>query len=96
MYKLNTPEFIKVNRYQNGRGTDFKQDLVEHFGNNCYIPTSGNCFIKCFNQSIGKDYLNEFFHSIRAEQRRSSVMTSERVQPLVKSIKSITFVVMGL
>ena len=49
LYKLNTPEFKKVNRSQYGRGTDFKQDIVEYIGNNCYIPTSGNCFIKCIN-----------------------------------------------
>ena len=49
LYKLNTPEFKKVNRSQNGRGTDFKQDIGENRGNNCYIPTSGNCFIKCIN-----------------------------------------------
>ena len=49
LYKLNTLEFKKVNRSQYGRGTDFKQDIVEYIGNNCYIPTSGNCFIKCIN-----------------------------------------------
>ena len=47
LYKLNTPDFKKVNRSQFGRGTDFKQDIVEYIGNNCYISTSGNCFIKC-------------------------------------------------
>ena len=47
LYKLNTPEFNKVNRSQYGRGTDFKQAIVEYAGKNCYIPTSGNCFIKC-------------------------------------------------
>ena len=29
LYKLNTPEFKKVNRSQYGKGTDFKQDIVE-------------------------------------------------------------------
>ena len=47
LYKLNTPELKKVNRSQYGRGTDFKQDIVEYIGSNCYIPTSGKCFIKC-------------------------------------------------
>ena len=46
LFKLNTPEFKKVNRSQYSRGTDFKQDIVEYIGNNCYIPTSGKCFIK--------------------------------------------------
>ena len=49
LYKLNTPELKKVNRSQYGRGTDFKQVIVEYIGNNCYIPTSGNCLIKCIN-----------------------------------------------
>ena len=48
LYKLNTPEFKKVNRSQFARGTDFKQNIVEYIGNNCCIPTSGNCFIKVY------------------------------------------------
>ena len=43
--KLTKSQFIRINRTQYGRGTDFKQDIVEYIGNNCYIPTSGNCFI---------------------------------------------------
>ena len=80
MYKLNTPEFQKVNRSQYGRGTDFKQDIVEYIGNNCYIPTSGNCFIKFIIYFIKKDYTEDFLTFIRTEQRRSNVMTSARVQ----------------
>ena len=37
LYKLNTPEFKKVNRSQYGRSTDYKQDIVEYIGHNCYI-----------------------------------------------------------
>ena len=60
LYKLNTLEFKKVNRSQYGKGTDFKQDIVEYIGNNCYIPTSGNCFIKCINYFTKKDFTEEF------------------------------------
>ena len=81
LYKLNTPEFDKVNRSQHGRGADFKQDIVEYIGNNCYTPTSGNCFIKCINYFTKKDYTEQFLTFIRTEQRRSNVMTSARVQP---------------
>ena len=84
MYKLNAPEFKKVNRSQYGRGADFKQDIVEYIGNNCYIPTSGNCFIKCINFFTKKDYTEEFLTFIRTEQRRSNVMTSARVQPFCR------------
>ena len=81
MYKLNTPEIKKVNRSQFAKGTDFKQYIVEYIGNNCYIPTSGNCFIKCINFFTKKDYTQEFLTFIRSEQRRSNVMTSARIQP---------------
>ena len=84
LYKLNTPEFKKVNMSQYGRGTDFKQDIVEYIGNNCCIPTSGNCFIKCINYSTKKDYTEDFLTFIRNEQRRSNVMTTARIQPFCK------------
>ena len=80
LFKLNTPEFKNVNRSQYGGGTDFKQDIVEYIGNNCYIPTSGNCFIKCINYFTEKDYTEEFLTFIRTEQGRSNVMTSARIQ----------------
>ena len=35
VFKLNTPQFNKVSRSQYGKGTDFKQDIVEDIGNNC-------------------------------------------------------------
>ena len=60
LYKLNTPQFNRVNRAQYGRGTDFKHDIVEYMGNNCYIPTSGNCFIKCSKCFTDRDYTEEF------------------------------------
>ena len=84
LYKLNTPKFKKVNRSQYGRGTDFKQDIVEYIGKNCYIPTSGNCFIKCINYFTEKGYREKFLTFIRTEQRRSNVMTSARVQPFCR------------
>ena len=60
---------------------DFEQGIVEYLGNKCYIPTSGNCFIKCVNFFTNKDYTQEFVAFIRTEQRRSNVMTSARIQP---------------
>ena len=84
MYKLNTPEFKTVNRSQFGRGTEFKQDVVEYIGYNSYIPTSGNCFIEYTNYFTKKDYTEEFLIFIGPEQRRSNVMTSERIQPICR------------
>ena len=49
IYKLNTPQFNVVRRSAYGRGTNYMQEIVEYQGENCYIPTSGMCFIKCIN-----------------------------------------------
>ena len=81
LYKFNTPEFKKINRSHYGRGTDFKQDIVENVTNNRYIPTSGNCFIKCINYFTKKDYTEEILTFFRAEQKRANVRTSTRVRP---------------
>ena len=87
LYKLNRLGFKKVSKSQNGRGTDFKQDIVEYIGKNCYFPTRGNCFIKCIIQLTGNDYMNEFPTLIRTEQRRSNFMTTARIQPCFKKHK---------
>ena len=49
--KINIPEFKRVNRSQYGRGTDFKQNFVDHVGSDCFIPTSGTCFYKMYESS---------------------------------------------
>ena len=77
---LNTPEFEKVNRSQYARGTIHMQENVEYHGHNCYIPTGGNCLIKCPTYLTGKEYTEDFLTFIRTEQRRSNVMTSARIQ----------------
>ena len=84
VYKLKTPHFKVVKRSAYGRGTNYMQEIVEYHGQNCYIPTSGMCFIKCINYLTKKDYTEEFLTFIRTEQRRSNVMTSARIQPFCK------------
>ena len=84
MYKLNTLVFNKKNRSKNAKGTDFKQDIVEYIGNNCYIPTSGNCFTKFINRLTVRNYMNEFLTFIGSEKRRSNIKTSARIQPLCR------------
>ena len=84
LYKLNTPEFKKVNRSQYGRGTDFKQDIVEYHGQNCHISTSSDFFINCIKYFTKKDCTDDFLTFIRTEQRRSNLMTSPRIQPLCR------------
>ena len=52
------------------------KEIVEYYGQSCYIPKRGHCFIKCINYSTGKDYTEDFLTFFRTEQRRSNVMTS--------------------
>ena len=84
VYKLNTPQFNVVKRSAYGKGTNYMQ-TVEYHGQNCYIPTSGICFIKCNNYFTKEDYTEEFSTFIRSEQKRSNVMTSARIQPCCKN-----------
>ena len=46
------------------------QETIEYHGKICYIPTGGNCFIKCPNYLTGKDYTEKFLTFSRTEQRR--------------------------
>ena len=84
IYMLNNPEFRQINRAEFGRGTDFLKDIIEVKGINCYIPSSGYCFLKCINYLTGKDYKKEFLDFIRNEKRRTNVMTKARIQPFCK------------
>ena len=79
VYKLDTPQFKVVKRSAYGKGTNYMQEIFEYHGQNCYIPSSGMCFIKCNNYFTNKDYTEEFLTFIRTEQRRSNLMTSARV-----------------
>ena len=65
IYKLNNPQFNKVNRSQNGNGCDFKHEIIEYQGNNCFIPTKGYCYYKCINFLTGKDYKQQYLDFIR-------------------------------
>ena len=84
VYKLDTRQFKVVRRSTYGKGKNYMQEIVEYHGQNCYIPTSGMCFIKCINYFTKKDYTEELLTFIRSEQGRSNVMTSARIQPFCK------------
>ena len=43
-----------MNKSQYGRARDIRGDVFEYILNNCYIPTSGDCFIKCGKHLTGK------------------------------------------
>ena len=81
IYKINTPQFNKVNRSQYGNGCSFDEITVEYCGNKCFIPTKGYCFVKCNNFLTGQDYKDNNLDFIRNEKRRSNIMTKARIQP---------------
>ena len=87
IYKINTPKFKKVKRSQYGIGCDFKHEIIEYRGNNCFIPTNGYCFVKCVNFLTGVDYKQEYLEFIRSGQRRSNIMTKARIQPFCRANK---------
>ena len=56
VYKLNTHQFKVVKRSAYGKGTKYLQEVVEDHGQNCFIPTSGHCFINFINHFPKTDY----------------------------------------
>ena len=84
-YKIDTPQFIKVNRSQYGNGCSFDKIILEYKGNNCNIPTKGYCFVKCINFLTGQDYKQQYLEFIRNEKRRSNFMTKARIQPFCRA-----------
>ena len=85
IYKIDTPQFKKVNRSQYGNGCSFDKIIIEYRGNNCFIPTKGYCFIKCVNFLTGQDYKYKYLDFIRNEKRRSNIMTMARIQPFCRA-----------
>ena len=83
-YKLITPQFNRVNRFQYGKGIKFMHDVVEYIGNSCYNPTGCNCFTKRVKYFTNKDYTEKILTFIRTEQRRSNVMLFARIKPFCR------------
>ena len=86
IYKINTPQFNKVNRSQSGNACDFKHEIIEYRCNNCFIPTKGYCFVKCINFLTGKVYKQQYLDFIRNEKKRSNIMTMARIQPCLRKM----------
>ena len=79
-HKLNTPQFDKTNRSQYGNGCDFKHEVIEYRGINCFISSKGYCFVKCNIFLTGQDYQQQYLDFIRNEKRLSNIMTKARIQ----------------
>ena len=84
-YKIDTPQFKKVNRSQYGNGCSFDKIIIEYRGNNCYIPSKGYFFIKCVKFVTVRHYKQQYLEFIRNEQRRTNIMTKARTQPFCRA-----------
>ena len=62
VYKLDTPHIKVVKRSAYGKGTIYMQEVVEYHGQNCYITTSGMCFIKCIKYFNNKRLHRRIFY----------------------------------
>ena len=85
IYKINSPQFNKVNRSQYGNGCDFKHKVIEYKGKKCFIPGKGYCFVKCVNFLTRADYKEQYIDFIRNEKKRSNIMTKARIQPFCRA-----------
>ena len=85
IYKIDTPQFKKINRSQYGNGCSFDKIIIEYQGNNCFIPSKGYCFIKCINFLTCQYYKDKYLDFIRNEKRRSNIMTKARIQPFCRA-----------
>ena len=82
--KLETPASNVVSRPGYRKGTDFKRDIIEVIGANCYIATSSYFFINTSNFLTGKDYKQQFIEFVSNLQRRCQVRTQTRIQPFCR------------
>ena len=55
--------------------------IVDSYGQNRYIPTSGLFSISCIIYLTNEDYRKELRDFIKNKEYRSGVMTSARIQP---------------
>ncbi|ESP03548.1 hypothetical protein LOTGIDRAFT_171342 [Lottia gigantea] len=83
---LRKDNFNEIKRSKVGRGTELLKKINEYIGKNCYIPTYGNCFIKCVNYVLNKDLTNEFQNFINgfSKSNRKGVMTFARINEFNK------------
>ena len=86
IYKLDTPQFNLVNRSQYRNGCDFKRQIIEYRGDNCYIPSNSYCFIKSINYLTNSDYNKQYLDVFRNEKRRSNILTMARIQPCLTKL----------
>ena len=69
LFKNNTPQFSIVIRSQYGNGFDFKHEIFEYRGSNCYLPTKAYCFVKCIIFITGENCKQQYL-SFNSKERK--------------------------
>ena len=67
--------YKRVNRSEHGRRANEFNNILEHEGENCYIPSGNGCFLKCINYFFDKDFSTEYFEFIKSYKRRPNVVS---------------------
>ena len=86
VFKTHTPQFSVFKRSNYGNDCDFKHQIIEYRGNNCFIPSNGYCFIKLINYVTNSNYEEQYLNFIRYEQNRSNIMTQARIQSCLRKL----------
>ena len=76
VFYSNTPQINVIKRSAYVKGTNYKEEFVEYYGQNCYITNSGMCFVKFIKYFTDKDHTEENLDFLRNEKYRSGVKTS--------------------
>ena len=80
------------NRLRAGMGTNYLYQIKEYEGTNCYIPSDGRCFIKCFKKlyplitDADQMFDNFLFNDNRKD--RKGIMTNARFGQFNKKLES--------
>ena len=78
------PQFNLFIRWRCGNGCDFKHQIIDYWGNDCFIQNNVFCFIKCINHLTTSDYKEKNWDIIRNEQRQSNILSMARIQPCLR------------
>ena len=79
--------YKRINRSEHGRGANEFNNIEEHNGKNCYIPSGNGCFLKCINYIFDKVFSIEYFEFIKSYKRRPNVMARCRIPEFCKRYK---------
>ena len=79
--------FTRVTRSDHGKGAIEFDNIPEYEGENCYILSGNECFLKCIKYFFNKDFSTEYFEFIQSYNRTPNVMARCRIQEFCERYK---------